>query len=53
MTSDHILKEELIEKLNYINLVINKDGNVEGDQDGSFGCVVIEQFLESIKKANI
>ena len=39
ITYDNILKEGLFEKLNYINLVIEKNGIVESDKDSSFGYV--------------
>ena len=46
MNSNHLSKDELNEKLNYINLVINKDGNVGNDQEGVFFYAIIEDFLE-------
>ena len=53
MASDHLLKDDVFEKIDSYNLVINKNGNDKSDQDGGFGYVVIEYFLESFKEENV
>ena len=53
VVGDHLSKHDIIE--NYISShhLITRNRNVGSDQDGGFGYVVIEDFLESFKKGNV
>ena len=50
---DHILKDENFEMLEPLNLILNKHVKGRNDQDGAFGYVFIEYFLESDKKESV
>lgn len=46
LITDHLLKDELYEMIEPFNLIFDSHIKRRSDQDGGFGYVVVEYFLE-------